>query len=159
MSPYSDNDVFELIQKALQEGIEEFAVGSGIMMDNQILIVFRSKNENFLPEYAQLPSGGVDKDEGVIAALKRETKEETGLDILKVIGYSGCFDYVSESGKKARQFNFLVVTTSYDIQLNPLEHSHYLWLTSKDTHFSEMLITPEMKKSIIELFSMNSPLD
>lgn len=159
MNTYSENNVIKLVQAALEEGIQEFAVGAGIMMDNQILIVFRSQSENFLPGYAQLPSGGVDKGESVITALKREVKEETGLYVSKILEYSGCFDYVSESGRKSRQFNFLVVTTNYDIQLNPLEHSHYLWLSSKDTHFSKVLITPEMKKSIIELFSMNSPLD
>jgi len=96
----------ELVQKARDEGIEKFVIGTAIIKDNDLLIVTRSDAEDFLPGYAEIPGGGVEEGESFIDALHRETREETGLDIEEILGYSGYFDYVSGSGKKTRQLIF-----------------------------------------------------
>ena len=63
---------------------------------------------------------------GVYDILKREIKEETNLDLTKVISYINYFDYLSRSGKKCRQFNFKVEVTGGPIVLT--EHDTYKWV-------------------------------
>ncbi len=146
----------ELLEKARNEGIEKFIVGTAIVKNNDLLIVFRSDDEDFLPGYAEIPGGGVEEGETVIDALRRETTEETGLEIQEILGYIGGFDYLSGSGKKTRQFNFLVKPANYEITLNPAEHSRYVWLPlENDAELAQLHMTPEIRHSIEEVRSFN----
>jgi len=49
--------------------------------DKKFLIVQRSAKEGFMPSYWELPGGGSEYGETPQAALKREIKEECGLDV------------------------------------------------------------------------------
>ena len=66
------------------------------------------KTDDFMGGIDELPSGNMEKGENIYAALIREVKEETNLDIVNVKSYIGSFDYISGSGKKARQYNFVL---------------------------------------------------
>lgn len=144
-----------LVSTAKLEGIEKFVVGSAIMKGNEILIVFRADSDDFLPGYAEIPGGGAEEDESLVDALHRETMEETGLQITEIIGYAGEFDYLSGSGKKTRQFNFLVTPANYNIELNPVEHVRYIWLPlDNEWQIDELHMTPEMRHSIEEIRSL-----
>ena len=59
-----------------------------------------------------------------------EVKEETNLDIKKVVSYVNYFDYLSGSNKKCRQFNFKVEVTGGPIILT--EHDTYKWIDLED---------------------------
>ena len=154
MSNFLSKDYRELLEKAHHDGIEKFVVGAAILKDKEVLIVFRSENEDFFPGYAEMPGGGVDTGETLIDALHRETKEETGLEIVEVSGYTGGFDYLSGSGKKTRQFNFLVRPATYHIILNPHEHSHFTWISLENLEqLIKLPMTSEIRKSIEEIQS------
>ena len=60
----------------------------------------------------------------------REVKEETNLDRREILEYLGHFDYLSKSGKKVRQLNFLVGVDDRDIRLT--EHDCFVWTDSGD---------------------------
>jgi 8-oxo-dGTP diphosphatase len=125
----------DLEAQATVDGIQKKVVGSVIAVRDKILVVVRSRSDEFLAGYAEIPGGGVEEDQGetILEALERETKEETGLDITSVIDYVGSFDYVSGSGKKTRQFNFLVETDSDKVILDPdMEHSDHVWCRPDD---------------------------
>lgn len=62
-------------------------VGAVVVKNNKILLVHRFKNGS---EYWVLPGGGVEDDESIEEGLRREVKEETGLDLLK-------FEFLGES--------------------------------------------------------------
>lgn len=117
----------ELIAQAQKDGVQKLVVGAYVMRDDKILLIQRSATEDFLPNMWEIPSGGVDDGEGLIEALQREVFEETGLMLGKVGKFSDFFDYVSGSGRKARQFNF-IVTASGAVQLNPVEHQAHVWV-------------------------------
>ena len=79
----------------------------------------------------ELPSGKVEAGEALDSALIREVKEETGLDVAAIRDYLGCFDYISGSGKKSRQFNFAVdVIVAEPVELQ--EHDAYIWRALAD---------------------------
>jgi len=74
----------------------------------------------------ELPSGKVEPAEALDVALIREVEEETGLKVASIEQYLGSFDYLSGSGKKSRQFNFVVeVRATEPVRLT--EHDEYQW--------------------------------
>ncbi len=145
-------DTKNLLNKAIHEGIESFTVGAAILKRGQLLIIVRSDEDSFLAGYAEIPGGEVENNESLIDALHRETVEETGLKIKEIIRYAGSFDYLSGSGKKSRQFNFLVIPVNDEIILDSSEHTEYVWLSMEDEmRIGQIKMTPEMRRCIEEI--------
>lgn len=124
--------VKRLLDKATIDGIQKIVVGAVITdAEGSALCLKRCRNE-FMPGLWELPSGNKEKDESIVECLHRETEEETGLKIKEIVDYIGSFDYLSGSGKKARQFTFRVSPKAGDIKLNPKEHEGYSWLMASE---------------------------
>jgi 8-oxo-dGTP diphosphatase len=141
-----------LTEAATAAGVEAFAVGACLLHEGRVLIVFRSESEDFLPGYAELPGGGVEAGESLPDALAREVLEETGLTGKEVVALTGVFDYRSGSGRRIRQFNFLVRVGSDAVRLNPAEHSRHLWVSLDNAQaLAGLPLTPEMVASLAEM--------
>ena len=141
-----------LIRKGEQEGIVKNVVGAIILNEkNQVLIMSR-KTDDFMGGIDELPSGNMEQGENIYDAMIREVKEETNLDVVNVKSYIGSFDYISGSGKKARQYNFVLdVKNTENIILT--EHDEYNWLTIEEIRRSNK-ITDEVKY-ILEICYFN----
>ena len=130
------------------DDIEKLVVGAIVVCSNRVLLLTRAEGE-FMGGLVELPSGGVEAGETLELALLRELEEETALsDGVVVKGYVDRFDYVSASGKRARQFNFLVESASDDVSLNHEEHADYQWLDISLAPFEEMNMSKATRKSI-----------
>lgn len=141
-----------LIKNGKEEGIVKNVVGAIILNEkNQVLIMSR-KTDDFMVGIDELPSGNMEQGENIYDALIREVKEETNLDVVNVKSYIGSFDYISGSGKKARQYNFVLdVKNTENIILT--EHDEYNWLTIEEIRRSNK-ITDEVKY-ILEICYFN----
>lgn len=134
--------------QAQADGIQKLVVGAAIHIDGKFLVLERDPAD-FMGGLVELPSGTVDPGEETLTALAREVVEETGLTITVVAKYLGSFDYTSGSGKKTRQFNFLVEVDPGEIKLNPAEHrAHYLVLPS-DPAFQVLNISDATKSVLL----------
>ena len=100
---------------------------------------------DFMGGLVELPSGTVDAGEDLLPALAREVQEETGLAVNSVLAYLGSFDYTSGSGKKTRQFNFLVETAPGEVKLDPNEHQTYHLVAPSDEAFNTLNISDATK--------------
>lgn len=141
-----------LIENGKKDEIEKNVVGALVLnSQNEILILTRKTND-FMGGIDELPSGNMEKGENIYEALVREVKEETNLDLNKVISYINSFDYVSSSGKKARQFNF-VVTVKSEEHIKLTEHDHYQWLSIDEVR-KNTRITDEVKNTL-EIYYFN----
>lgn len=143
----------QLQTKCEGDGIEKVVVGA-IIKDarsdgNKVLVLERAADD-FMGGLVELPSGAVDKGEDLFDALKREVAEETGLFVEEILGYAGYFDYISGSGKKARQLNFVVLARSGEVRLNPQEHQHYYWIDPREEQFAQLNISDKTRKSILD---------
>lgn len=139
----------QLETEAVRDGIQKRVVGSVIAVRGKILVMVRSAEDDFLAGYAEIPGGGVNGEETLIDALCRETKEETGLNTAKILDYLSSFDYLSGSGKKTRQFNFLIEPEGEDVKPDPREHSSFSWVSPQDdAALDGMPMSPEMRETI-----------
>ena len=141
-----------LIRKGEQEGIVKNVVGAIILNEKSQVLIMSRKTDDFMGGIDELPSGNMEKGENIYDALVREVKEETNLDVVNVKSYIGSFDYISGSGKKARQYNFVLdVKNTENIILT--EHDEYNWLTIEEIRKSNK-ITDEVKY-ILEICYFN----
>jgi 8-oxo-dGTP diphosphatase len=122
------NIIKKLLDRLKVDKIQKIVVGGVIFNSKNKLLLLKRASDDFMGDLVELPSGTVDEDETILEALRREIKEETSLDIDSIDKYIGSFDYLSSSGKKTRQLNFLLTTNSSSVKLSPKEHSAYYWI-------------------------------
>ena len=137
-----DNFYNKLTKKAQIDKINRYVVGAVILDDSRVLLLQRPKDD-FMGGIYELPSGKVENGESLDIALHREVTEETGLNISKIIQYLGLFDYESKSGKKTRQFNFVVSVDEF-LEINLTEHDNYAWLRNEE--LSKYKVTDSVKE-------------
>jgi 8-oxo-dGTP diphosphatase len=114
-------------QKANEDGVTHFATGIAVFQDGRLLVVRRVAHDDFLAGEWELPGGGVDAGETIEQGAVRELKEETNLDVEKIIGTFEGFDYSTPKKPKVRQINFKVSVKPGDISLT--EHDMFKWIT------------------------------
>jgi 8-oxo-dGTP diphosphatase len=135
----------ELNTEAERDGVQQLVVGAVVQHDGKVLLLQRP-DDDFMGGIFELPSGKVEAGEALDAALKREVKEESGLDVAAIRDYLGSFDYTSGSGKKSRQFNFAVdVASPEPIELQ--EHDAYTW-----TPLTEELPVTDAVKDVLSRY-------
>jgi len=83
------------------------------------------RTKGVAPLIYEIPGGGGEvEDKGLITTVVRETKEETRLDVVRILKTFDAFEYVTRKGP-AIQFNFLVEVKDGlegHVQLNLSEH-------------------------------------
>jgi 8-oxo-dGTP diphosphatase len=93
-----------------------------VQKGNKILVVERSKTDQWMPLHWSYPGGHIQKGETPYYAAKRELEEETGLKP-KTVVYTGIRD--TTSGK---MYIYLCDEFDGDVKLN-FEHSDHKWIT------------------------------
>lgn len=130
-----------------------YCLGAFIIDDkNRILLVKKSSRELIDAGMWVVPGGKVKQNEHVIAALKREVKEEVGLS---VVSYQWIGEDVFKVGDKyfhAAHFLCKVkLTKKIRLEKNLLE---YKWITKKDLSIRQLAdqIPKNLKKEILNVF-------
>ncbi len=143
-----------LTTEADADGVQQLVVG-GIVTSGANVLLLKRPADDFMGGIYELPSGKVDPGEALDAALVREIKEETGLDVSEIGGYLGSFDYLSGSAKLSRQFNFVVsVAATEPVTLT--EHDEHAWAPVE----SELPVTDAVKQ-VFEAYrqAQQEPID
>lgn len=98
----------------------------------EVLILQRSKGNDVLPGYWDLPGGTLEDGEDPAEGAIREAKEETGLHISDVKLF---FHKSNVDTLKDKQFVTLIFhTKSFEssVVVNPEEHDAYIWIDILD---------------------------
>jgi 8-oxo-dGTP diphosphatase len=118
-----------LCAKATADGVQQLVVGA-VVADRESVLLLQRPVDDFMGGIFELPSGKVEAGEALDVALRREVEEETGLAVAEIGDYLGSFDYTSGSGKKTRQFTFVVqVAATEPVRLT--EHDSHQWAPLK----------------------------
>lgn len=125
-----------------------------IAKGGEILVLKRSKNQDVYPNVWELPSGKRKFLEPSEAALIREIKEETGLDVEALMAFS-VFDYRIERSneiKDSTQINFLVKPKgNTEVRLSS-EHQSFAWINKDE--IDKYDFTDETKKVLKKVFRL-----
>ncbi len=100
--------------------------------DQKVLIVKRSKANDVLSEFWDIPGGTLEDGEDPATGATREAREETGLDIADLRLF---FEHSNVDSTKNKQFVTLVFAARYpggEVTLNPEEHEEYAWIDSAE---------------------------
>ena len=116
-----------LERKSKKDKVKKIVVGAIITNQDGKVFLAKRKKDDFMGGFYEIPGGNGESKETIYDTLVREIKEETNLDIKRVKSYINYFDYVSDKGKKSRQFNFVVEVKSLN-NIVLTEHDCYEWL-------------------------------
>ena len=128
-----------------QKGIHQMkkAYGAALFSDKGLLIVQRQKNEDFYPNYWELPGGGAEKDETWEESLRRELREEIGVSEFSIHEKYYNFSY----GNTFEEHYIAQVNKSPNIILNPAEHSDFMWI-KEESELDGLLISDNLRESV-----------
>ena len=126
--------------------------------NNQVLLIQRAKDDHY-PLMWELPRGKCDKGkhEDTIKCLKREIKEETGLDV-KVEKFLGTFEYVADKGTRLTVcYNYLcsIKNPNQKIKLSK-EHQDYKWINQLGQ--ATLMILPDQLKFLEKVLSIDNSI-
>lgn len=113
-----------------------------IIYQNKFLIVKRSETDDFLPNCWEFLGGGVEDGETISEALKREIKEEIGLDISyehpQLIGISEEF-MDKDKTERYLQLNYKIVMDTEPNMTLSSEHVAFDWADTTDSRLDDFL--------------------
>lgn len=126
------------------------AVGAFIIKNNQLLIVKKSLQEKVDAGLWTIPGGKIKPNEPIIDGLKREVKEEVGLEI-------NAYKWIGEDVFKDENFffhaqHFLCQSINTNIILEK-KLEDFRWI--KKSEIEKYQFPLNIKKRIIEIFSNN----
>jgi len=138
-------------------------VSGGIIFKEQrgqkpaLLLIQRAADDHW-PNFMEYPRGKCDNgpNEPLLKCLKREVKEETGLDVIP-LKYIDKFSYIADKGTRlSTQYNYIckMKDPEQKVKLSK-EHQGFQWITTPGE--AEMTVLPEMKKSILKAFELVDP--
>lgn len=146
--------------KRLVVGVAIVAPSGGPLSLYRLLILQRSESEDSFPSMWELPGGGAEsEDRTILYTIARETAEETGLIVSRIIRSFDGFEYSTRSGD-AVQFNFVVeVVGGMDsaVTLNPEEHQAFAWVDDTDD-ITKFKFTGAMSKVVADALGIAQEL-
>lgn len=125
----------------------------------QILLIQRATEDHW-PNHWEFPRGKCDRgaSEEIIPCVKREIKEETGLNV-KVLSLIDTFQYLADRGERLTTcYNFLckLDPPNQNIKLSK-EHQDHKWIS--EVGEAELLVLPDQKKTIAKVLNNDRPLE
>lgn len=99
---------------------------------DKFLVTRRAFDDDYMPGYWDIPGGTIKFHEKAEDALRREIKEEAGLDV-EIGNILFCYDF--PSGSERHQFQ-LVYECKYingEVKLDPETHDDFKWVDINDS--------------------------
>jgi 8-oxo-dGTP pyrophosphatase MutT (NUDIX family) len=138
---------------------EQINVAGAVIMklgeqDEPLILLIQRSAEDHWPLHWEIPRGKCDQgvNEKTTICLKREVKEETGLDVIP-IEFIDKFTYIAKGGtRESTQYNYLckMKNPNQPIKLSK-EHQDHQWITSVGE--VELMTQPETKKTISKVLN------
>ncbi len=112
--------------------------------ERKILLIKRRPNDVHKPGVWEIPGGRLELGEDPFLGVKRETKEEVGLEI-EVLNPLKIHHFIRQDGQKITMIVFLCKAKTTSVKLS-VEHTSFEWLDTKDAYER---IVPEFREEIV----------
>ncbi|MCK5459995.1 NUDIX domain-containing protein [Candidatus Parcubacteria bacterium] len=124
---------------------------TGIIVKNkQVLIVKRDKKEVAFPNMWTLPGGKVERGDSILKTLKKEIKEEVGLEINDEINFSNEYNFIRPDNYSVVGLSFVCKYKSGEIILEQ-GLNNYKWVDKKN--YLQYNLIPGVKKDLKIFFT------
>ena len=138
--------------------VQKVVLGGVVVRDGKVLILQRHKDEETYPNMWELPSGKREELESSGAALLREVREESGLEV-EIVAPVSAFEYQVEKPDEIRdytQINFLVKPVDPKEVVLSDEHQAFAWVTPAELdHYNLTEATKGVIEKAFEMISAN----
>jgi len=99
--------------------------------EDKFLILKRSDQEIAFPGKWAFPGGKIEKEQTIMETLRREVKEETGLDITDYKEYLKDYTFIRPDGHNVVGLTFLVKANSDNVTI-PVDFSEFAWVKPEE---------------------------
>ena len=106
-------------------------ISAMIVRDKKFLVIRRMEREIAYPNKWTIPGGKAEEDEHVLEVLKREVKEETGLDIEDRYDFLWDYAFRRPDGHSVKGFCFRVWPLPGEVSLEEGRET-FAWITLDD---------------------------
>lgn len=129
------------------------AITAIIKYGDKFLIIKRNPNEIAHPGKWAIPGGKAEKGESITDVLKREIKEEVGLDIEDEKEFVRDYTFVRPDGHNVIGFTFLVTATSDNVKLGR-DFDDFKWIFPEELEEYDCIegIKKDIKKAFPDKF-------
>ncbi len=122
------------------------AAGKAVIIrdDGKILVIKRANDETHLQNYWDVPGGSFDYGEHPVEGLKREVREEAGIEV-EVIKPIYSWTFTRDSGEQIFGTTFLCETDETEVELGD-EHTDYRWVEIAE--LDDLSMHDELRESL-----------
>ena len=132
--------------------VQKLIVAGVVLHEGKVLIIQRAEGDEAFPGLWEIPSGKRELLEKTIEGVKREVKEETGMEV-EVGDPIGVFDFKVEKEDEIRdatQISFLAKPVGgVEVKLSS-EHQNFAWIT--ESEIDKYKISDETKEILKKAF-------
>lgn len=156
-------DIKKLVNDKIKKRVRMNAAAGLIVKEGnsgeKLLLLIQRAAKDHWPHHWEFPRGKCDQgpQEDLISCLKREVKEETGLDIIPKHKIDD-FQYLADKGTRLTTcHNFYCELKDPDqpVKLSH-EHDRYKWVQSMGE--IEMMVFPDQKRTAEKVLNVNSKI-
>lgn len=115
-----------LFKKSKDDGIDENNINLIIFNENNEVLLLNRKNENIFGGLDEFLNINTPYNEKVYNSIIKETKLKFNLDIKEIISYINNYDYISKSGNRIRQLNFVALIDNIN-NINLNNYNSFKW--------------------------------
>lgn len=124
------------MKNKMTEEIRAAGKAAIINQKGEILVIKRSDSETHLENFWDVPGGRFDYGETPHQGLKRETKEECGLEI-EIVEPINSWSFMRDDGQQIFGTTFFCSPETEEVKLGD-EHTDYQWINREELENIEM---------------------
>ncbi|MBI5794417.1 NUDIX domain-containing protein [Candidatus Uhrbacteria bacterium] len=125
-----------------------------VVKDGKVLMLKRSPNRKFAPNFVHPPGGKLEKDEDAFSGAQRELMEEAGLTVSNIRHAATILEIVPHKELPVNWLIYHFVGDYASGELITTDEGEFVWLSPEE--IPDQLLYPSVRETIEEILNPNS---